>query len=84
MRTTFTCRTDDAGITCAVEAADGTADLIPAGRSYAFKLRVARRPSAVVIDGGGAAAVEGASWRYDSGFVHARVSGQPAVMRVVW
>ena len=33
VRTTFTCKADEAGITCAVAAPDGDATLIPAGRS---------------------------------------------------
>jgi alpha-glucosidase len=81
--TTFTCKADDAGITCAVAAPEGDATLIPAGRTYEFKIRVSRRPSAVVFDDRDAAAAD-AEWRYESGFVLVRVSAQPAVVRVVW
>ena len=81
MRTTFTCKTDETGVTCAIEAPDGDTTLIPHGRSWAIKLRAPRRPRAVVVDGDNAV---DAGWRYESGFVHARVSASPVVMRVVW
>jgi alpha-glucosidase (family GH31 glycosyl hydrolase) len=82
VRTTFTCRTDEAGITCAIEAPDGDTSLIPHGRSYAIKLCLPHRPRAVAVDRGGS--VVDADWRYESGFVHVRVSGAPLAVRVVW
>jgi alpha-glucosidase len=87
-RTTFTCAADPKGLSCAVGDPEGDPSLIPAKRSYTFKIHAERRPRSVEIDDHGALAegqpTGGASWWYDERFVHVRLAGRSGKARLAW
>ena len=87
-RTTFTCNADAAGVSCAVAAPEGDAALIPARRSYTFKIHALRRPRRVEIDGLGAPLEEtesGPGWWHDGDrFLHVRLPRQVGAARIAW
>jgi hypothetical protein len=85
-RTSFTCETDENGLSCAVAAPEGDASLIPAKRSYTFKIHAPRRPRQVEIDGRAAPGESAAAggWWHEEGFLHLRLAGRSGHARVTW
>jgi len=79
VRTTFTCTADATGAVLAVGAPEGDASLIPADRSYTFKIRTTRRPRAVVSDAGRVAESV-----YDGHFIAVRADAAPVSFRIDW
>jgi YD repeat-containing protein len=68
-------------VVCRIDAPEGDASLIPAGRQYQLKVRAPTRPRAVRDRAGRELA-----WTYD-GFVNVEgiaLAGEGAVVRMVW
>ena len=79
--TRFACVRSDGEVVCRIDAAEGDASLVPAGRQYQLRVRAPARPRAVRDRGGRELA-----WTYD-GFVDVEpiaAAGEGAEVHLVW